>query len=155
MGAHAAAPAAFDDVTAYLRWDHRRLEALLAEVCRRIAAGEIERARKAYRGFDEALARHFRIEEELVFPLFKVKAGLLGGPTAALSAEHGDIRQAVGIMRAALDRRDPGAFHDGLRFLRGILPDHDAKEEHVLLPTLDSVLTERERAAVVRRLVAE
>jgi len=36
-----------------------------------------------------------------------------------------------------------------------VLPDHNAKEEHILYPTLDSLLLPSERAALVSRLQRE
>ena len=44
---------------------------------------------------------------------------------------------------------------DGLRFLESVLPDHNAKEEHILYPTLDRLLRPAERAMLVERLQRE
>ncbi|HLA76195.1 MAG TPA: hemerythrin domain-containing protein [Vicinamibacteria bacterium] len=145
----------FDGVTSYLSWDHDRLDAILAEVCRRVEAGQLGEAEAGYREFLTGLRRHIRLEEELVFPLFEAKTGVTGGPTAVMRAEHLEIERALGMMQDGLSQKDANGFREGLQFLRSVLPDHNAKEEHVLYPTTDRVLSAEERSAFVERLVGE
>src|SRR3990172_922704 len=145
----------FDGVTSYLSWDHDRLDAILAEVCRRVEAGQLGEAEAGYREFLTGLRRHIRLEEELVFPLFEAKTGVTGGPTAVMRADHLEIERALGMMQDGLSQKDANGFREGLQFLRSVLPDHNAKEEHVLYPTTDRVLSAEERSAFVERLVGE
>lgn len=145
----------FDSVTTYMSWDHDRLDAILRDVNLKVDAGRMAQARQAYREFEQGLARHIRIEEELLFPLFEVRTGVVAGPTAVMRAEHREIERALEIMREGLEKGDPSAFRDGLRFLREVLPDHNTKEEHVLYPTTDRVLSEAEREAFLARLRSE
>ena len=149
------AEAGFDSVTTYMSGDHDRLDAILTDVNLRVDAGRMAEARQAYREFDQGLTRHIRIEEELLFPLFEARTGVVAGPTAVMRAEHREIERALGIMREGLEKGDPGAFREGLRFLREVLPDHNTKEEHVLYPTTDRFLSDPERAAFVTRLRGE
>lgn len=147
--------AAFASITEYLSWDHDRLEAVLADVARGVEAGLLGEARERYRGFDEGLSRHIRIEEELLFPLFEARTGMVGGPTAVMREEHREIQRALGIMRDGLEQADADGFREGLGFLRQTLPDHNAKEEHILYPTTDRSLSDAERSAFVSRLQGE
>jgi hemerythrin-like domain-containing protein len=145
----------FEDVTSYLSWDNDRLDATLAGVCHEVEAGKLEEAEADYRVFLTGLKRHIRLEEELLFPLFEVRTGVTGGPTEIMREEHREIERALELMEGALVRRSTEAFADGCRFLRSLLPDHNAKEEHVLYPTTDRVLSAEERSTFVRRLVGE
>jgi iron-sulfur cluster repair protein YtfE (RIC family) len=145
----------FETVTHYLSWDHDRLDAILADVALKVDAGKMGEARDTYRGFDHGLRRHIRIEEELLFPLFEARTGVVSGPTAVMRSEHREIERAIGLMREALGRGDADGFREGLRFLRAVLPDHNAKEEHVLYPTTDRLLSPAELASFVARLTAE
>ncbi len=145
----------FEDVTTYLSWDHDRLDAILAGVCVRVDAGELAEAEADYGAFMTGLSRHIRLEEELVFPLFEARTGVTGGPTTVMRAEHREIERALEMMRDGLAALSSEGFRDGLRFLRTVLPDHNAKEEHVLYPTTDRVLSADERSTFVARLVGE
>jgi hypothetical protein len=46
-------------------------------------------------------------------------------------------------------------FGEGLSFLNSVLPEHDAKEQHILYPTTDRLLSAAERTAVTARLLRE
>jgi hemerythrin-like domain-containing protein len=122
----------FATVTEYLSWDHDRLEAILEATRRAVDEGRFADARAVYRGFDEGLDRHIRIEEELLFPVFEARSGIVNGPTDVMRAEHQAIRIALTMMREALEASDPVRFDTGLKYLQSVLPDHNAKEEHFL-----------------------
>jgi iron-sulfur cluster repair protein YtfE (RIC family) len=141
-----------DTVTGYLSWDHDRLDALLEKATRHVWDGEWVDAGRVFGEFETGLEGHIRVEEEVLFPLFEARTGIEGGPTAVMRQEHREIRQAVALMRKGVDAETALAFEEGLTFLRSVLPDHDAKEEHVLYPTVDRVLAPKERQAVVARL---
>lgn len=145
----------FGTVTTYLSWDHDRLEAILEAVSRGVEDRRMAEARETYRGFDDGLNRHIRIEEELLFPLFEARTGIADGPTAVMRSEHREIQKALDIMRDGLAREDGETFREGLRFLHSVLPDHNAKEEHVLYPTMDRLFSESERSAFAARLQRE
>ncbi len=151
----AEAPPEFDDVTGYLSWDHDRLDAILAEVCAAVDGGRLEAAEGRYVEFQTGLLRHIRLEEQLLFPLFEAKTGITAGPTTVMRSEHREIERALQLMNEGLARRSADAFREGLLFLNTVLPDHNAKEEHVLYPTTDRVLAAGERAAFVQRLMGE
>jgi hemerythrin-like domain-containing protein len=142
----------FETVTDYLSWDHDRLEAILEATRRAVGEGRLAEARTVYRGFDEGLNRHIRIEEEILFPVFEAKSGIVEGPTTVMRAEHKAIQLAIAMMRDGLDAGDASRFDAGLKHLQSVLPGHNAKEEHVLYPTTDRLLAEDERATFTARL---
>jgi iron-sulfur cluster repair protein YtfE (RIC family) len=142
----------FETVTDYLSWDHDRLEAILEATRRAVEEGRLADARAIYRGFDDGLARHIRIEEELLFPVFEAKSGIAEGPTTVMRTEHKAIQLAISMMREGLDALDPVGFGAGFTYLQSVLPGHNAKEEHILYPTTDRLLTEHERIAFTAHL---
>ena len=78
--------------------------------------------------------------------------------TAYLGWEHGRLNEALRSVSSAVERgrfADAAAYGEGLRFFDSVLPDHNAKEEHILYPTLDRLLRPAERAALVARLQRE
>lgn len=146
---------AFDSVTAYLSWDHDRLDAILESVRESVEQGEWFEARREYGEFDRGLDRHIRLEEGILFPAFEARSGRVDGPTAVMREEHRAIRAALDVMREAITRGDARYFRDGVASLLTVLPGHNAKEEHVLYPATDRALSAPERAALADRLQQE
>jgi iron-sulfur cluster repair protein YtfE (RIC family) len=143
----------FDTVSAYLGWDHDRLDALLADVTRMVDDGELERAEYSYGDFQQGLERHIRIEEDVLFPVFEQKTGMTHGPTEVMRREHQIIKEAMQLMREGLAAGKGAAFHEGRELLEEALPSHNHKEEHVLYPTIDRLLAAADRTALVAVLM--
>jgi iron-sulfur cluster repair protein YtfE (RIC family) len=155
MDASAIVAGGFESVTSYLAWDHDRLDEGLRSVSSAVGKGRFAEAAAGYEEFEHGLLRHLRIEEELIFPVFEARSGMLNGPTDVMRDEHRQVRMALALMRRGLLQADANAYGDGLRFFESVLPDHNAKEEHILYPTLDRLLRPAERAALVSRLQRE
>jgi iron-sulfur cluster repair protein YtfE (RIC family) len=145
----------FETATAYLSWDHERLDRILDAAVSAVAEGRFAPARAAFKVFAVGLHRHIGLEESLMFPLFEARTGLVDGPVSAMREEHRVIQNAVATMREALHRSDAPAFADGLRFLHSMLAVHESKEEHVLYPITDALLTQAEARMLVARLERE
>jgi iron-sulfur cluster repair protein YtfE (RIC family) len=155
MDASAMVAGGFESVTSYLAWDHDRLDEALRSVSAAVKNGRFEEASARYDRFESGLLHHLRVEEELIFPVFEARSGMASGPTDVMRDEHRHVRQALDVMRRGLQGSDAGGYEDGLRFFDSVLPDHNAKEEHILYPTLDRLLRPAERAALVSRLKRE
>jgi iron-sulfur cluster repair protein YtfE (RIC family) len=155
VSADAAPAAPFTTITSYLSWDHQRLDRTLAEARADVHDAHMAEARQALDEYARGMERHMRVEEDLVFPVFEARSGMAGGPTAVMRDEHRSIRRALAMMRDGLDRNDAEGFRAGARFLQTVLPEHKAKEEHILFPTTDRLLTADERARLTRRLERE
>jgi len=136
-----------------LGWDHERLAQLEVSAFVARAAGDRETARKWYEAFSSGLRRHIAVEEQLLFPLFEKRAGLFpdADPTEVMRGEHREIeRLLVEILRtigdpAKLPDQARAAFHE-------ILEEHHRKEEGMLYPALDEVLTTDEGDALVSKI---
>ena len=77
----------FESVTAYLGWDHDRLDETLCSVSSAVESGDFAGAAARYEEFELGLLRHVRIEEELLFPVFEARSGFMNGPTAVMRDE--------------------------------------------------------------------
>jgi iron-sulfur cluster repair protein YtfE (RIC family) len=142
----------FDSITRYLCWDNDRLDGLLGEVTRRVETGHFGAASCLFAAFDEGLRHHMRIEEEILFPLFEARTGLPNGPTATMRAEHIVIAAELVRMRLALQSVDVSGYAAGLEQLHELLSQHGDKEEQVLYPATDDILSPAERQAFLDRL---
>jgi iron-sulfur cluster repair protein YtfE (RIC family) len=147
--------ATFDSVAAYLSLDHRRLDALVREGQVHVSDARWPQALTSQAQLERALERHVRLEEEIVFPLFEARSGIVDGPTAVMRDEHRCLRRALAMMRAGIEARDGAAHADALLFLNSIRPAHDAKEERILYPLIDRLLAPADRARVAARLQRE
>jgi regulator of cell morphogenesis and NO signaling len=132
--------------------DHNRLDELLEEASRLLRAGETGSAREAFTAFRGGLERHIRFEENEVFPVFEERTGMRQGPTAVMRREHRAILARLDSMAGALERGDRARFEDDRADLVDTLGPHNAKEERVLYPMADEVVTPAECRELLGRL---
>jgi len=144
-----------EGTTAHQAREHAWFLSTLAEAAGLVSTGALADARGRFSTFAAGLERHMRLEEEVLFPLFEVRTGLVGGPTALMREEHREIANAIGRMRDGLERGAAAVFQDGLGQFRQFFTAHASKEEHFLYPTLDRMLSGHELAAVTARLQRE
>ena len=142
-------------VTEALEWDHDRLDALESGAFAARAAGDLALATRLFGDFARGLRRHIAFEEKLLFPAFESRADAPGfcGPTFVMRQEHREIEQRLHDMECrftTLEDSLSGArhvFHD-------LMHEHNVKEERVLYPTTDRLLTAEERDELVRQIQA-
>jgi len=150
-----AMPGARRAVNEALSWDHDRLEAILDGAFEARRSGDFGSAGARCAEFALGLRRHIRFEEQILFPAFEARAGLPrnAGPTGVMCAEHREIE-------ALLERLDevaavPGQAAEILcEDLVRILGWHNQKEEGVLYPGIDRLLSEAENDAMVAGIQA-
>lgn len=142
-------------VTEALSWDHDRLEALDARAFDARSAGDHRTASEVFAVFAHGLRRHIRFEEELLFPEFEARAGFPpdAGPTAVMRAEHREILALLDEIGHAIG--DAAAPAEQSRIaLHEVLGGHNLKEEQVLYPGVDRLMTEAESDDLVARIQA-
>jgi len=140
-------------VTQALEWDHDRLDELEGEAFAARAAGDLALATRLFHDFAHGLRRHIGFEEKLVFPAFESRADALweSGPTFVMRQEHREIEQRLHDMECRFtEPADPltgarAAFHE-------LMHEHNVKEERILYPATDRLLTERERDELVAQI---
>lgn len=136
-----------ETITAFYGADHDRLDAHFKEF-QRLKRVDLQKAKEHFREFKIGLQRHIVWEEEILFRIFEEKSGNPNeGPTRVMRAEHR-------VIGAHLD-----AIHDKIRagnvesdpeekLLLETLFAHNWKEESILYPSLDGLVTEEELARV-------
>lgn len=144
----------FPSVTAYLSWDHDRLDGLLTSAATHVEEGDHAAAREDFSAFLEGLLRHMKLEEELLFSLFERRTGMIAGPTQVMRMEHRSIERALLRMRDALEIGSGADFAVAHADLLEVLGPHNEKEEHLIYPMTDRVLDEGERLDLARRLLS-
>jgi regulator of cell morphogenesis and NO signaling len=137
-----------------LAWDHDRLDGLEQRTFELFATGDVAGAGATWTEFSFGLRRHIGFEEEILFPAFEEKVGLPpnAGPTAVMRQEHREIERLIAaIGRALAGEGAPLPFRSDLH---RVLGQHNEKEERVLYPGADQLLSAEERDAVVARIQA-
>lgn len=142
----------FPSITAYLSWDHDRLDALLATALRLVQEGSLPDAREELATFMSGLKRHMRLEEDVLFSVFEQHTGLMNGPTQVMRMEHRAIEHALVRMSSALEVSDVAAFATAHGDLLEVLGPHNEKEEQILYPMADHALDDGERHELTGRL---
>ncbi len=134
-------------ITQYFEADHNRLDAIFHQFQQK--KYESAAAAKSYfKAFNNGLKRHIIWEEDVLFPLFEEKSGMKGGgPTFVMKEEH---RRIGAILERIHDkvRQGDSSSEDDEEMLLEILEGHNQKEEQVLYPAMDQLLTEEEAAGL-------
>jgi hemerythrin-like domain-containing protein len=91
--------------------------------------------------FSTRMERHFKMEEEVLFPAFEEATGMHGsGPTEVMRHEHRQMRALLQDMSRRADAGDFDGVLDQGDTLLMVIQQHNAKEEGMLYPMADNVL---------------
>jgi len=127
--------------------DHDRLDGLLGNY-RKWKRIEYAMARDYFKEFKFGLQRHIVWEESVLFPRFEHKTGMVNhGPTELMRMEHRKIADRLEKVHKFVQIQDRNSDHEEQLLLESLL-EHNEKEEHVLYPALDRLLSDEEKADV-------
>ena len=131
-------------ISDYFETDHDRLDVLFRDYLK-LKSLNFAKAKENFVAFKHRLERHIAWEKDVLFPLFQKKTGIIEGPIAVLEEEHLQIIKMLERINLRIQRNDASSNrleHD----LILILGHHNVKEENVLYPVLDHLLTVDEKA---------
>jgi hemerythrin-like domain-containing protein len=120
--------------------DHRRCDQLLALVETAAGGDNWDRIAREAQAFERAMDRHFKFEEERLFPGLETAAPMASGPTGVMRTEHRQMRQMLVDLLAASVARDRDECLGLLETLHLVIQQHNAKEEAILYPLADRAL---------------
>ena len=102
------------------------------------------------------LDKHFRCEEERLFPILGSYIGRDMGPIAVMEYEHRQAKEHIALFMRIVEkgrRNEQGEITTALHHLRisvEILLQHFFKEENVLLPMADHLLSDADKEQLQR-----
>jgi regulator of cell morphogenesis and NO signaling len=137
-------------ITNFYETDHDQLDGLFREF-QRMKRTDFAHAEKSFSLFKSGLERHIRWEEEILFPLFEKKTGIISGPTQVMRIEHERIKRHLGAIHWSVQMHDMETDGEE-RSLLEVLSAHNEKEERILYPAIDHTLEEEEEAAVFSKM---
>lgn len=123
--------------TAPLHQHHQHCDELFASAEASIADQDWTAGEQAVTAFIGEMERHFRCEEETLFPAFEAATGMTGGPTSVMRHEHTEMRDLMQAMQAALAARNGDDFAGVAETLLIFMQQHNMKEENILYPMCD------------------
>jgi iron-sulfur cluster repair protein YtfE (RIC family) len=124
--------------------DHDRLDDCLHQF-QLLKRSDFAGAREHFKAFKFGLQRHIIWEEQILFPRFEAKTGMHGcGPTEVMRQEHRRIGALMEAIHEKVKRGDPESDVEE-RDLIDVLSAHNLKEETILYPALDRLLTDAEK----------
>jgi len=140
----------FFSIADYFEKDHDRLDQLYRDYLE-FKHVHFANARENFISFKHGLERHITWEEEILFPMFQKKTGIVDGPVAVMEDEHRQILDMLERINLRLQNNDSSSNrleHD----LMVLLGHHNVKEENVLYPVLDHLLNQDEKANVIQQM---
>lgn len=137
---------------------HQDLASLFERHMEALLLLDLRKAAHLLGRFQHELLSHMNAEEEVMLPLYGVRAGdVLGGGVELYQSEHKKMRDLVAGFVAAVKRLQPEP-RDVLELLeqefafKQLMQQHDKRETSLLYRWMDRITSKDERTALLRRL---
>ena len=127
-------------ISNHMKAEHRECDTLFAAAEEAIALGEWVIASERFLSFANETLRHFKEEEEALFPAFESATGMTEGPTQVMRYEHEQVRGLIGNMAEAIEKSDKDAALSIAESMMILLQQHNMKEEQMLYAMCDRQL---------------
>lgn len=127
-------------ISNHMKNEHRECDTLFAATEEAIALNEWEVANERFLAFADETLRHFKEEEEVLFPALEAQTGMTQGPTQVMRYEHEQIRGLIGNMAESIEKKDKDASLSIAESMMILLQQHNMKEEQMLYAMCDRVL---------------
>ncbi|MFN3605297.1 MAG: hemerythrin domain-containing protein [Leptonema sp. (in: bacteria)] len=132
----------------YLTKDHKECDQLFANFENSLQKKDFENILKTLDGFTKKTIRHFKIEEEILFPLFEEKTQNTMGPTQVMRMEHQEISFYLEELKKLSENLNSNTIHTMLSITETIvflLQQHNLKEEQILYTMFERVLDHQDQ----------
>jgi hemerythrin-like domain-containing protein len=131
-------------LAAFFEQDHRDCDARWVDVEELLDTDDIEAARPAWQKFDAGMRRHIAMEEEVLFPAIEMASGMHnGGPTDVMRMEHRQMQGLLEQIAAAIEAGDSEQALDVGDTLLMLIQQHNVKEESMLYPMAENLLSDQ------------
>jgi len=127
-------------ISNYMKNEHRECDTLFAGAEEAIALNEWSVANERFLEFANETLKHFKEEEEVLFPAFEAQTGSAEGPTMVMRHEHEQVKGLIGKMAESLENEDRDACLSLAESMMILLQQHNMKEEQMLYAMCDRVL---------------
>lgn len=131
--------------------DHDRLDEIFKKF-HGMVEEDITKAKALFSEFAKGLKTHIAWEEDILFPIFENKTGMsFGGPTAVMRMEHEQIKNFLSGIEAKLEQENSNVAEEEKNLLI-VLTAHNDKEESIVYPEIDALITKEECIEALKKL---
>ena len=127
-------------ISNYMKVEHRECDEVFAKAEQAVIDGDFETAEKDFLLFSTDTLRHFKREEESLFPTFEEISGSTEGPTKVMRYEHVQVRGLIGKMAEAIENKDTDSYLSIAESMMILLQQHNMKEEQMLYSMCDRMI---------------
>ncbi len=127
-------------ISEFMTQYHRECDEMLANAEELVSKSDWAKANELTMTFNEAMERHFGMEEEVLFPAFEQRSGMVDGPTQVMREEHEQMRRLLTQLQWALEQQQQEDYLDTTETLLIMIQQHNMKEEGMLYPMSDEQL---------------
>lgn len=139
-------------IAEFMSTDHRACDQAFVTAEQAALTGSLSAAETAFATFRQSMQRHFRMEEEILFPAL-LDAGGPGGPVQVMRMEHEQMNELIELMAAAIANNNAQDYSGLSETLLIVMQQHNLKEEQILYPIADRILA-AELETLVSRMQA-
>ena len=111
------------------------------------------KAETAFSNFRTDMTKHFRMEENELFPML-IPVGGPAGPVQIMRMEHAQMNTLIEQMAGALVQQDAQRYGGLSETLLIVMQQHNLKEEQMLYPIADHFLATQREALLDRMQLA-
>ncbi len=139
-------------ISKFMTKEHRDCDTFFADAEQAVANADWEKAEKDFLSFSNDTLRHFKREEDELFPAFEKQTGTTQGPTQVMKFEHEQIRGLIGNLAEALESQDKDAYFSLCESMMILLQQHNMKEEQMLYAMCDRVLSPELKESTLEKM---
>ncbi len=129
-----------DTISNYMTGDHHRCDELFSQAEAAASGQDWGTIAADLQVFLDSMHRHFKMEEEVLFPAFEQRTGMSMGPTQVMRMEHVQMRELFDAMADAVKQQDRDEFLGQAETLLVMMQQHNMKEEQMLYRMADQAL---------------
>jgi hemerythrin-like domain-containing protein len=137
-----------------MRTEHRACDEIFADAEKHVIDGNFEKAEEQFILFSNDTLRHFKKEEESLFPTFEELTGNTEGPTRIMKFEHEQVRGLIGKMAEAVENKDSDAYLSLAESMMILLQQHNMKEEQMLYAMCDRMIPQDVKESTLETMKA-
>jgi hemerythrin-like domain-containing protein len=137
-----------------MRTEHRTCDEIFADAEKHVIDGNFEKAEEQFILFSNDTLRHFKKEEESLFPTFEELTGNTEGPTRIMKFEHEQVRGLIGKMAEAVENKDSDAYLSLAESMMILLQQHNMKEEQMLYAMCDRMIPQDVKESTLETMKA-
>jgi hemerythrin-like domain-containing protein len=139
-------------ISQFMTQEHRDCDTSFAEAEQAAASEDWSKAEENFLIFSNDVLRHFKREEDKLFPAFEAQTGSSEGPTQVMRYEHEQVKGLIGKLAHALESQDKDAYLSLSESMMILLQQHNMKEEQMLYAMCDRVLPPEIKTSTLEKM---